>query len=86
MTAAHVEEILKSLHIGEYAILSGTAGKIGVSKYLIQAAVAQGKLEKEGRGVITREALAKWIAATPYAAAKLCEKIENSHNPAITQS
>lgn len=74
--AKEVESLLESLHIGQCAITSQTAKKIGISKCLILAAIAHGKIERIGRGVIDRTELAKWISVTPYAAARLLEKAQ----------
>ena len=74
-----VESMLESLHIGTCAIISTTAKKIGVSNYTLNAAMAQGKLNRAGRGVVERSELARWISVTPFAAAKLCEKIQTAN-------
>ncbi len=71
-----VETMLESLHIGACSITSNTAKKIGISLYMLNAAQAHGKIERIGRGVIDRAALARWISVTPFAAAKLCEKCQ----------
>ena len=71
-----VESMLESLHIGACAVISTTARKIGVSNDMLNAAFARGKLNRAGRGVVERSELARWISVTPFAAAKLCEKIQ----------
>ena len=71
-----VESMLESLHIGKCAITSQTAKKIGISRCLLLSAIAHGKIERIGRGVIDRRELAKWISETPLAAARLCEKCQ----------
>ena len=71
-----VETMLESLHIGACSITSHTAKKIGISLYMLNAAMAQGKLNRAGRGVVERSELARWISVTPFAAAKLCEKVQ----------
>ena len=71
-----VESMLESLHIGACAVISTAAKKIGVSNYTLNAAMAQGKLNRAGRGVVERSELARWISVTPFAAAKLCEKVQ----------
>ena len=76
LTPKEVESMLETLHIGPCAITSHVAKKIGVSRYLLNAAQAHGKIPRIGRGVIDRAHLAKWISETPFAAAKLCEKIQ----------
>jgi hypothetical protein len=76
LTPKEVESMLTALHVGPCAITSQTAKKIGISKCLILSAIAHGKIPRIGRGVIDRAHLAKWISETPFAAAKLCEKIQ----------
>ena len=74
--AKEVESMLESLHIGKCSITSETSKKIGISRCLILAAIAHGKIERIGRGVIDRTELAKWISVTPYVAARLLEKAQ----------
>lgn len=71
-----VETMLESLHIGACAIVATAAKKIGISRHMLNAAMAHGKIERAGRGVVERSELARWISVTPFAAAKLCEKCQ----------
>lgn len=77
MTPSEIESMLESLHIGKCAIKSHTVKKIGISIHMLNAAIAHGKLNGLARGVIDRSELARWISQTPFAAAKLCEKVQN---------
>ena len=77
MTPKEIESMLETLHVGQYAIKSHTVKKIGISIHMLNAAIAHGKIKNLARGVIDRSELARWIAQTPFAAAKLCEKVQN---------
>ncbi len=77
MTPKEIESMLDTLHVGQYSFKAQTVKKIGISIYMLNAAIAHGKLNGLARGVIDRSALAKWISETPFAAAKLCEKVQN---------
>lgn len=77
MTPIEIEFMLETLHVGQYSIKSQTVKKIGISLYMLNAAIAHGKLKGIARGVIDRTDLARWISQTPFAAAKLCEKVQN---------
>ena len=72
MTPSEIEFMLETLHVGQYSIKSQTVKKIGISLYMLNAAIAHGN----ARGVIDRSELARWISRTPFAAAKLCEKFQ----------
>ncbi len=76
MTPKEIESMLETLHVGQYSIKSQTVKKIGISLYMLNAAIAHGKLNGIARGVIDRSELARWISQTPFAAAKLCEKFQ----------
>ena len=75
MTPKEIESMLETLHVGQYAIKSHTVKKIGISIHMLNAAIAHGKMKNLSRGVIDRTDLARWISQTPFAAAKLCEKV-----------
>lgn len=77
LTPKEIESMLDTLHVGQYSIKAQTVKKIGISIYMLNAAIAHGKVKGLARGVIDRSDLARWISQTPFAAAKLCEKFQS---------